>query len=148
MKIQTTKTVLLSIVLMLTMLLFFQACDKTSETNFVGTHMLEKNKAKETIAEGNKIWIEAKEFTDSRCPINVDCVWAGVATAKISFKDDTKEQTIELCLGACDVVSKPKMQEITIKNIDYTVELSDLSPYPKLGDKPDNSKATLIIKKK
>ena len=148
MKIQTTKTVLLSIVLMLTMLLFFQACDKTSETNFVGTHMLEKNKAKETIAEGNKIWIEAKEFTDSRCPINVDCVWAGVATAKISFKDDTKEQTIELCLGACDVVSKPKTQEITIKNIDYTVELSDLNPYPNLGDKADNSKATLIIKKK
>jgi len=148
MKIQTTKTVLLSIVLMLTVLLFFQACDKTSETDFVGTHMLEKNKAKETIAEGNKIWIEAKEFTDSRCPINVDCVWAGVATAKISFKDDAKEQTIELCLGACDLVSKPKTQEITIKNIDYTVELSDLTPYPNLGDKPDNSKATLIIKKK
>jgi len=148
MKIQTTKTVLLSIVLMLTMLLFFQACDKTSETNFVGTHMLEKNKAKETIAEGNKIWIEAKEFTDSRCPINVDCVWAGVATAKISFKDDAQEQNIELCLGACDVANKPKTQEITIKAVNYIVELKDFTPYPNLGDKPADSKATIVITKK
>lgn len=144
---KTTKNILLSIVAVLTLLMFFQACEKTSDNNFVGTHILEKNKAKETIAEGNKIWIEAKEFTDSRCPINVDCVWAGVATAKISF-DDTQEGTMELCLGACDVVNKPRTQEITIHNITYIVELKDLSPYPKFGDKPHDSRATIIISKK
>lgn len=144
---KTTKNILLGLVVVLTLLVFFQACEKTSETYFIGTHVLEKNMAKQVVAEGKQIWIEAKEFTDSRCPINVECVWAGVATAKISF-DDTPEGTIELCLGACDVVSKPKTQEININSIVYTVELKDLTPYPEFGVKQEEKKATIIIKKK
>lgn len=144
---KTTKNILLGVVVVLTLLMFFQACEKTSEINFIGTHILEQNKAKETIAEDKKIWIEAYEFTDSRCPINVDCVWAGIATTKIRF-DDTPEGIIELCLGACDVVSKPRIQEITINNITYTVELKDLNPYPKFGEKPTELRATIIINKK
>ena len=144
---KTTKNILLGFVAILTLLMFFQACDKISYTEFEGTHVLEKNMAKQVVAEGKQIWMEIKEIEDSRCPVNANCVWAGVATTKISF-DDIPENTIELCLGACDVVNKPKTREVKIKDIIYIVELKDLSPYPKFGEKPSESRATIIINKK
>lgn len=142
---KTTKNILLGVVAMLTLLVFFQACDKIAHTDFEGTHVLEKNMAKQVVAGGKQVWMEVKEITDSRCPINVECVWAGIATAKISF-DDLPENTVELCLGACDVVSKPRIQEITINSVIYTVELKDVTPYP--GDKQEDKKATIVITKK
>jgi hypothetical protein len=148
MKVQTIKTLLLTVIAFLTVLLIFQACEKTQTTSFVGTHILEKSIFKVTATANDKIWLEAKEFTDSRCPINVNCVWAGVATAKISFKDDTEEQIIELCKGACSVVAKPKTQEILIKNVSYIVELIDLTPYPGTYNKTETAKATITITKK
>ena len=144
---KTTKNILLGFVAILTLLMFFQACDKISYTEFEGTHVLEKNMAKQVVAEGKQIWMEIKEIEDSRCPVNAACVWAGVATAKISF-DDIPENTVELCLGACDVVSKPKTQEITINSIVYTVELKDVTPYPGPGVGPKDKKATIVIAKK
>ncbi|RZL46854.1 MAG: hypothetical protein EOP00_13725 [Pedobacter sp.] len=114
--------------------------------NLSGTYTLSSGESLLIPKNRNLATIKAADLEDSRCPINALCTWEGVATGKFTFKDNSKEQTVELCLGACAIVSKPKTQELTLNGNLYTIELSNLSPYP--GTTKENRKATIILTKK
>lgn len=141
-----TKLILTSIAFILTVLVFVQACKKGNAVDLSGTYTINSGENLHIPENKNDATISASNFADSRCPINADCVWAGVATGNFTLKDKTNEQTIELCLGACDVVKKPKTQNITLNGVIYTIELTEVTPYP--GTTKEKSKATIVLKKK
>lgn len=63
---------------------------------------------------------------DSRCPKDVDCVWAGQAKIKIAIKEKGKK-TIEK-----EVVMDASGKDVVIYTSDTTViKATYLSPYPK-----------------
>jgi hypothetical protein len=145
MDIKKTKTVLLGIITLLSFLVFIQACEKSTAVT-ENTITLQEDQPKSAVIKGKNISITATNFTDSRCPINADCVWQGYAMVKINFKDDTKEQNINMCIGGCEIVSVNLPNTIVLNDKTYDIKLSDVTPYP-TTDKvtPEPSKAKIVI---
>ncbi|HTM97178.1 MAG TPA: hypothetical protein VL088_00470 [Pedobacter sp.] len=146
MAIQKTKTILLGIIVVLSLLVFIQACEKSSTIGSAHTVILTENETKTSAFEGKNVAITATKFTDSRCPINADCVWQGNATVKVNFKDENKEQEITMCIGGCDVLSVNLPKTIVLNGKTYQIKLEEITPYPTLN-KPiaEPSKAKIII---
>ena len=126
----------------------YLGCKKQTDLDLSGTYILKSGQSLSIPTNRNLASLTAAELTDSRCPANAICVWEGIGTGKFIFKDNTKEQTIELCIGACAVVSKPKTPEIILNSITYTVELTSLNPFPGTGTANETVKATILLKKK
>lgn len=145
---KTTKNILLGIVVILTFLLFFQACEKTNALDFSGKYVIKVGETKNVPQNTNLATLTFQEYTDSRCPANAQCVWQGVAQAKFKLKTDQNEQLIELCLGACDVISKNTNQEFTVNGVIYTVKFIELTPYPGTGNANEKAEATIVVQKK
>lgn len=135
------------LIILLTILTFI-GCKKQIGLDLSGTYTIKSGERLSIPQNGNMASVTASDFADSRCPINSDCVWAGTGTITIKFKDANKEQTIALCIGACTVVSKPKIQDIVLNNVNYTLELIELSPYPGSGTSNQIAKATIVLKRK
>lgn len=145
---KTTKNILLGIVVILTFLLFFQACEKSNNVDFSGKYVIKVGETKNVPQNANLANLTFQEYTDSRCPANAQCVWQGAAQAKFKLKTDQSEQLIELCLGACDVISKNTNQEFTVNAVQYTVKLIELTPYPGKSNANEKAEATVWVQKK
>lgn len=146
MSIKQTKTVLLGVIVLLSFLLFIQACEKSNTTSLIGTLILPANETKTVVYQGKSISITASDFKDSRCPINANCVWQGYASVKITFKDDVKEQDLTFCMGGCSTVSIPLIETVTLNGTTYKIKLEDITPYPSLDKmKPESSKAKITL---
>jgi hypothetical protein len=57
--------------------------------------------------------IKLDSANDSRCPINASCVWAGVATAKLSVK---KDNATEIARFLLDPTNKNTVDKVTMFN--------------------------------
>jgi hypothetical protein len=80
---------------------------------------------------------------DSRCPTDVDCVWAG--QAKVTFQMEAPGQAVA-------AITLTTMPDQTTPNpatyAGYVIELLDLAPYPlQLGEHPplEQYQATLLV---
>jgi hypothetical protein len=62
--------------------------------------------------------------TDSRCPSDVKCVWAGNAAVQFQLSNGRGNKTVTLNTGGANFVSEVEYR-------DYKVKLVDLSPYPR-----------------
>jgi len=81
--------------------------------------------------------------SDSRCPANALCTWAGIAIAKFTFKEDGHSYPFMLSI----MPGYPKQDTLILG---YHIEFSDLKPYPGLEtDVPGETvpKAELMITK-
>lgn len=136
-----------SVVLLLSILTFVQACKKTAYNTIEGNYNLRAN---ETInlPKNSPSTLTVSDFTDSRCPIDVQCVWAGVATIKVTITENNKTQNIELCKGGCNVTKQATVQEFILNDVAYTIELADLKPYPSTNKPAIKQVAELVIKRK
>lgn len=76
-----------------------------------------------------------EEITDSRCPKNVNCVWAGTAQVKLRFNN---EFTLVLELG--------KKKEATYFDHSYAFTLADVTPYPEAGVQQDPAGGKVIVR--
>lgn len=79
-------------------------------------------------------------LTDSRCPENLICIWAGEAVARFRFKIYKKDPIwIDLHTGTIDTVIN-----------EYKFSFIDLLPYPntEIQTKLEDYKAKIIIKQK
>jgi hypothetical protein len=77
-------------------------------------------------------------LTDSRCPIEVECVWAGEAIARFKIeKSDSSPVFIDLHEGVNDTVISG-----------YKFSFIKLLPYPSYGNqtRPEDYKARIVIK--
>ncbi|MBS3944842.1 MAG: hypothetical protein KGZ42_05045 [Melioribacter sp.] len=77
--------------------------------------------------------------SDSRCPIDANCVWAGNGEVKISVTEQRRKNNFTL-----NTLLEPR--KFTFD--DFTVELKTLNPLPRSGRqiKPDEYSVDLIIK--
>jgi hypothetical protein len=81
---------------------------------------------KQTVDAGSKLTFKLIEVKDTRCPADVNCVWAGNAVVKISIaKGKSAAKMFEL-----NTTSEPTF----ISYQGYTVTLTELSPTPKSND--------------
>ena len=71
-----------------------------------------------------------KSISDSRCPINVDCISGGSITAHFKLTANNIDQEIILCKGECGTLESAA--NIKINGINYSLKLIDITPYPQL----------------
>ena len=146
MSIKQTKKVLSSIVILLTLLLFIQACEKSDSKSLTGTISLTADETKTVAYQGKTVAITATDFKDSRCPINADCISQGYASVKVTFKDDVKEQDIFMCIGGCEILSVAQPKTVELNGSTYKIKLDEVTPYPTLDkSKPEVSKAKITL---
>ena len=74
---------------------------------------------------------------DSRCPTNVDCIWAGRAHVVLIVKEEgEKAITKEVFFG--QVLKDEKKDMVLLLRPDFTIEAMNIAPYPKEpGEKLD-----------
>jgi hypothetical protein len=84
-----------------------------------------------------------KVTEDSRCPSNVQCIWAGQAKVVLTAVAAGMPRDIELTLGG----GSPSAASASFGA--YTVELRNLEPYPDATRqiKPGDTIATLLVTK-
>ncbi len=142
------KTIRFITLVTLTITLIQLGCKKQGTTDLSGSYTVKAGGGTGIPKNRNLVTLVANKIEDSRCPANAICVWEGAAFGTFTFKDDHKEQAIDLCLSGCTVVAKPKIQNITLNNIDYTVELVSITPFPGTTSGNETTKATILIKRK
>lgn len=80
--------------------------------------------------------------SDSRCPEDVKCIWAGAATASIKIMTTTsRPMQIELSTENLPSKSLTKSQNIA----GYTISLEKVLPYPNQKNNTENLKGTYEI---
>lgn len=91
----------------------------------------------------NDLSIQLDSVTsDSRCPINAECIWEGNATLKfIVTISDTEHKIVLNTNGASSFSSDTILQA-------YNIALTDLKPYPStdLRIEQEEYEATIIVK--
>ncbi len=94
--------------------------------------------------EDEKILIEFADLTeDSRCPVNVTCVWEGQVTVALNISLDGKES------GSISLTSRAGHENLAIAEIEgYSIRLEKVEP-PKTRDEINFSEyiITVIISK-
>lgn len=117
------------LIFLLLLPLCWSACKKgetSSNVDLSGTYLLVLDRDQQ-IPEGKKIATATLfSYTDSRCPITYDCVDAGSVTAKVRFKDQAHEETIDICLGSCYT----NLRTFTSRGVKYVMTLKTFQPYP------------------
>lgn len=93
------------------------------------------------------ILLELTEINDSRCPVDVQCIWAGNARVKLNVKGlETSDAVLSFCIGQCDNgYHEADTLAIRYQNQAYTIILSEVNPYP--GKGAENKVAVFTIKK-
>lgn len=86
-----------------------------------------------------------KTVADSRCPIDVICVWAGRAEVDVAFTQGGQTETKTLALGDLSGTSLSNIATFG----DFTVELRNVLPAPKSDHQIKQSEYTLdvVVKK-
>ncbi len=94
--------------------------------------------------EDEKILIEFADVTeDSRCPVNVTCVWEGQVTVALNISLDGEE------LGSFNLTSRAGHEKLAIADIDaYSIKLEKVEP-PRTQDEIKQTAyiITLIVSK-
>ena len=94
--------------------------------------------------KGASLWIKFVAVeSDSRCPSDVKCVWAGNAAAQVLVGIGRRSKTLTLNTGRGGAF----VSEIEYKG--YRVKLVDLRPYPRSDRKigADDDAAILLVTK-
>lgn len=80
-------------------------------------------------------------ISDSRCPINANCIRMGEAKAYFSITSNNTVQDITLCQGECGALGNTA--DVTINGARYSLKLIDVLPYPQ-GLQKENTKTAKV----
>ncbi|MET0462460.1 MAG: hypothetical protein ABW007_04885 [Chitinophagaceae bacterium] len=106
--------------------LLLVACSKDEHASYKEPSLVNLN-ARIPLSTNDTATISFDEVvSDSRCPANSLCTWAGIAIARFTLRKGQKELPFMLSI----MPGYPKQD--TIIN-GYVIELSDLKPYPGLA---------------
>lgn len=145
-------------------LLFLIHCNARKDTNIIKVNINEAGDTRITTKEGEIIYFNQgenkflKEYQmnvtfkniseDSRCPKDVNCIWAGVAVAQVEVMG-TATRPVTLQLATMDNTGRNYHNSADFNG--YTISLADVNPYPgsQEGTKALNGKYKIgiIIKK-
>ena len=96
----------------------------------------------EVVVRGEKVRITfSSVFSDSRCPIGVDCVWVGNAAIAIEVAKKNKKQVVAML----NTFLQPK--EVAYRG--FKIKLVALNPYPDIRQPidPKDYVATMVVAK-
>lgn len=81
---------------------------------------------------GSDVVVRVDSIQDSRCPVNVVCVWAGQAKVNLSLKKDSDSTAVRLSLGADpgSTNKRPDSTTVSLKSETYKVILREVNPFP------------------
>lgn len=110
------------VLLTLTLFIVVAACRKSAPLN--KEFILLKGDCR-NVEGGDKVRICYDSLLqDSRCPVGMMCIWAGVAAGKFSFSVNSEEHI--LTLATANLAGYRK--DTTVGN--YHIELLEIAPYP------------------
>lgn len=90
------------------------------------------------------LFVSLVEIDETRCPSDVFCIQPGRVLTKVVIEDSRNSQfSTLLCLGDCSP-SITQMRSFVLYNIEYTLSLREVNPYPETGNL-DNEK-TVVMK--
>ncbi|MBL4662765.1 MAG: hypothetical protein JKY22_04230 [Flavobacteriaceae bacterium] len=97
----------------------------------------------ETTVTSDGVAIQFHEvLEDSRCPENVQCVWAGQARVKVTVStSEMPEKTLELIVGK-------KEKNILYVGNDFVLKAINLAPYPIATNVQNKEYILFILKEK
>ncbi len=98
------------------------------------------------VIESEKIKIQNLQVEeDSRCPADVQCVWAGQVKVKVNVVKNQQD------LGEFNLISQAGAEDLGVKTFDgYGIKVIEVAPYPKQNQKPEPSDyvVTLVVSRK
>jgi hypothetical protein len=103
----------------------FSSCSKEDENQYVTPSLITLKTSIPLGAPGTASLSFDEVVSDSRCPANSLCSWAGIAIAKFIFTEGKESYPFMLSV----MPGFPK-QDTMIRG--YHIEFSDLKPYPGL----------------
>jgi len=87
--------------------------------------------------------IKVNEITDVRCPVDLQCFWAGNAKVELIMKADNAGKQISLCIGQCDTrYQEADTVEVYYREQAFNLILMEVKPYPGT----DNKKKSAVFK--
>ena len=91
--------------------------------------------------------IQLLNISDSRCPSNVVCVWAGNANISLNITNTKETKDVQLCIGDCALFGLSNEIEIIFGSASYVIIFEALAPYPSdLSSEPRQSATLKLIK--
>lgn len=131
-------------------LLSFIACEKTTETNkLVGFGVKADLKQAESVWFGadtlTGLKVTVNKIADSRCPEDVQCVWAGDASVKLLATDLKDSVVLDLKIDPAKN-SKTDTLQFSLSNKNYKALLYAVNPYPNTKIKMVKSATLTILK--
>ena len=79
--------------------------------------------------------LTVNEVTDARCPVDVQCFWAGNAKVKLNVLADGSENQLSFCIGQCDTrYQKADTLQVEYHDKPYSLILTEVKPYPGAGN--------------
>ncbi len=130
----------------------FAACEKTPlAINSIPYGQNTDLKAEQTIYFGTTIKdglkVSVDQISDSRCPLNVTCIWAGEASVRLNIRNLNDSIKVDLKINPAKN-SQPDTLVFNLHQSKYQAILYSVNPYPD-NSKPSsypNAKITLIKK--
>lgn len=134
----------------LTFILLSSSCDKVNKeaAQFNSPFELEVNERILFPESSNGFSFTLTSVNDSRCPIDVNCITAGSAKVQFQLSDNSGVKASgELCIGSCDnhITKTEDTLLITLNNINYSVSLKSVNPYPNSSSTNKNKKVLFIV---
>ncbi|MCX6217413.1 hypothetical protein [Spirosoma sp.] len=121
--------------------ILFSACksNETTPTDSISLALHQSGRL------GSDIVIRADSIQDSRCPADVNCIWAGQAKVKLLLKKDSDSTAVRLSLGADpgSTTKRPDSTTVSLKSETYKVILREVNPTPTLSN--DNQPKTAVV---
>lgn len=136
----------------LTFILISSSCDKSDKetAQFNYPFELELNERILFPESSNSLSFTLTSIHDNRCPVDVQCIIAGSANVQFQMSDNSgAKASAELCIGSCDnhITKTEDTLQITLNNINYSVSLKSVNPYPNTSSINKNKKVLFIVYK-
>ena len=123
-------------------LLLMSNCKTQSQTQTSGDNTLTIGINEKTTIPNSKISLEFKEIVeDSRCPVDVTCVWEGIAIVNIDATNGNQKTNFQV--SNQNLEDKNITRSVTVSG--YKITWQQLKPQP--GGKEETPFVTLQYKK-
>jgi hypothetical protein len=93
---------------------------------------------------GDQLTFRLTDLTDSRCPANVQCVWAGEAKTAVELELRGQKAQTTLKLGGDRKSADSDSVNVAVGGRSFTVLLREVQPYPGAGT--DTPRATFVVR--
>jgi len=118
------------------------SCDKTLDRTQYQFPIVELNHCRDTTINGRTVQICFDSVNDSRCPANMECIWQGEATVKLSLHTDGISQSFKL-----STLNRPPVVRNDTTISGYKIKLLSVSPYPGLDNSNTPYRVELSVTK-